>query len=138
MQAHALSALSIKCTIVPHIHSARTSNQDWDILAHLYAGHNEAHVAYLKKLESKHMEEGDSMDIFLIEIKYLKDQLIAIDEIIPNISLVETILDGLPDSYQSFASTFRLVTKGNLDAIKFDELVAILLLEDQSRQNKSK
>ena len=78
------------------------------------------------------------MDIFLTEIKDLKEQLIATDEVIPDSSLVQLVLNGLPDSYQSFASTFRLVTKGNPKAIKFDELVSILLQEDQSRQNRSK
>ena len=73
------------------------------------------------------MEEGDSMEIFLIEIKDLKEQLIGTDEVILDSSLVQTVLDGLPDLYQGFASTLRLVTKGNPDAIKFDELVAILL-----------
>lgn len=46
------------------------------------------------------MEEGDSMVIFLIDIKDLKEQLIAIDETIPYSSLVQIVLDGLPDSYQ--------------------------------------
>ena len=40
---------------------------------------------------------------------------------------MQIVLVGLSDSYQGFASTFKLVTKDNLDAIKFDELVAILL-----------
>ena len=121
----------------PHIRSTASAKQACDILAHLYAGHNEANVGYLRKqLESKHMEEGDSMDIFLTEIKDLKQQLIAMDEIISDGSLVQTVLNGLAD--QSFASTFRIVTKGNPDAIKFDELVAILLQEDQSRQNRTK
>ena len=53
-------------------------------------------------------------------------------EVISDGSLVQTVLDGLPDSYQPFASTSRLSTKGNLEAIKFDALVAILLQEDQS------
>lgn len=34
------------------------------------------------------------MDNFLIEIKYLKEKLIAIDEIIPYSLLVEIVLDG--------------------------------------------
>lgn len=97
-QAHALIALSVKHTMVPHIRSAKSAKQAW--LAHLYAGRNEANVAYLRKqLESKHMEEGDSMDIFLTEIKDLKEQLIAVGEVIPDSSLVQTVLDGLPDSY---------------------------------------
>ena len=84
------------------------------------------------------MEEGDSMDIFLTEIKDLKEQLIAANEVIPDSSLVQLVLDGLPDSYQGFASTFRLVTKGNPEGIRFDELVSILLQEEKSRQNRSK
>ena len=139
MQAHALIALSVKRTMIPHICSATTAKQAWDILAHLYAGRNEANVAYLRKqLESLHMQGGDSMDTFLTEIKDLKEQLIAVGEVISDGSLVQTVLDGLPDTYQPFASTFRLITKGNPEAIKFDALVAILLQEDQSRQNRAK
>ena len=84
------------------------------------------------------MQDGDSMEIFLTEIKDLKEQLIGVGEVISNGSLVQTVLDGLPDTYQPFASTFRLITKGNPEAIKFDALVAILLQEDQSRQNRAK
>ena len=119
-QAHALIALSVKRTMVPHICSATSAKQAWDILAHLYAG-------LRKQLESLHMEEGDSIDNFLTEIKDLKEQFIAVGEAISDGSLVQTILDGLPNSYQPFASTFRLITKGNPEAIKFDVLVAILL-----------
>ena len=84
------------------------------------------------------MEEGDSMDIFLTEIKDLKEQLIAVGEVISDGSLIQTILDGLRDSYQPFASTFRLITKGNPEAIKIDALVAILFQEDPSWQNRVK
>ena len=50
---------------------------------------------------------------------------------------MQTVLDGLPDSYHSFASTLRLLMKGNLNAINFEELMAILLQEENSRQNRS-
>ena len=83
------------------------------------------------------MNEGDSMDNFLTKIKDLKEQLIAADEILPDSSLVQTLLNGLPDSYQSFASTLRLMMKGDPNALLFEELVSILLQEDQSRQNRS-
>ena len=71
------------------------------------------------------MEEGDSMDIFLLEINDLKEQLIAIGEELLDSSLVNTALDGLPNSYQYFSSTFRLMTQGNPNAIKLDALVTI-------------
>ena len=109
-QAHALITLSIKCNITPHIRSAKTAKQAWDTLAHLYAGRNEAKISYLRKeLESKVMQEEDDMNVFLAEIKDLKEQLISTGEVIPDHSLVQTVLDALPESYQTFASTWRLV-----------------------------
>ena len=77
------------------------------------------------------------MDNFLVKIKDLKEQLAIVEEIILYSSLVQIILDGLPYSYQSFASTLRLLMKGNPNAINFDELMDILLQEEQSRQNRS-
>ncbi|KAH7439697.1 hypothetical protein KP509_04G073000 [Ceratopteris richardii] len=50
---------------------------------------------------------------------------------------VQTVLNGLPDSYQSFASTLRLMMKGNPNALSFEELVSIPLQEDRSTQNRS-
>ena len=50
---------------------------------------------------------------------------------------MQTVLNGLPDSYQSFASTLCLMMKGNANALSFEELVSILLQEDQSRQNRN-
>ena len=109
-------------------------NPNRDTPATLYQVCNEANVAYLcKQLEFEHMNEEDSMDSFLVKIKDLKEQLPAVEEIILEISLVQTVLDGLPDSYQSFASTLRLLMKGNPNAIKFEELMAILLQEEQFR-----
>lgn len=90
-------ALSVKHGIIPHIPSCKIAKEAWHTLATLY---NEANVAYLhKQLESQHMNEGDSMEIFLVKIKDLKKQLAAVEEIIPDSSLVQILLDGLPDSY---------------------------------------
>ena len=43
---------------------------------------------------------------------------------------VQTILNGLPDSYKSFASTIRLMMKGNPNVLFFEDLVSVLLQED--------
>ena len=47
VQTHALLALSIKRTIIPHICSCKTTKESWDTLATLYQTRNEARVAYL-------------------------------------------------------------------------------------------
>ena len=73
------------------------------------------------------------MNVFLAEIKDLKEQLISVGEVIPDHSLLQTVLDALPESYETFASTWRLVTEDRPDAVKYDTLVNKLLQEAQSR-----
>ena len=84
------------------------------------------------------MQEEDDMNVFLAEIKDLKEQLISTGDIIPDHSLVQTVLDALPESYQTFVSTWRLVTEDKPDAIKYDTLANKLLQEAQSRQNRAR
>ena len=92
MQAHALLALCVKCGIIRHVCSCRTTKDAWDTLATLDQVCNEANVAYLhKQIESNHMNKGDSMDNFLFKIKDLKEQLAAIEEIIHDSSLVQIV-----------------------------------------------
>ncbi|MCO5593738.1 hypothetical protein L7F22_047755 [Adiantum nelumboides] len=72
----------------------------WDILVSLYASRNEAKIALLRKeLESKIMNEKDDMDTFLAGFKDINEKLISVGEVISNNFLVQTVLDGLPDSY---------------------------------------
>ena len=79
------------------------------------------------------MNKGDSMDKFLTEIKHLKEKLIFVDEMIPDRSLVQTVVNGLLDSYQTFASIVPLMMKGNPNALLFEEFIFVLLQEGQSR-----
>ncbi|MCO5552410.1 hypothetical protein L7F22_005921 [Adiantum nelumboides] len=138
-QAHALIVLSVKRTITPHICSTKSAKQAWDILAGLYAGRNEAKIALLRKeLESKIMNEEDDMDTFLAGIKDINEQLISASEIISDSSLVQSVLDALPDSYQTFASTWRLMNQRNPEVVKFDEVCTLLLQEALSRKNGSR
>ncbi|MCO5588531.1 hypothetical protein L7F22_042488 [Adiantum nelumboides] len=121
------------------IGAARIAEQAWDILAGLYAGQNEAKISYLcKELESKIMQEDDDMNVFLVEIEDLKEQLMFAREVIPYHSLVQIVLDALPESYQTFASTWRLVTEDIPDAVRHYTLVSKLLQEVQPRQNKAR
>lgn len=72
------------------------------------------------------MSESDSMDAYLTASKDLKKQLTIIDKDILDSQLVSDTLDGLPDSYQGFATTLRLVSMGNGSYYSFDQLVALL------------
>ncbi|MCO5586536.1 hypothetical protein L7F22_040477 [Adiantum nelumboides] len=116
VQAHALIVLSVKRTIIPLIRSTKSAKHAWDILVGLYAGHNEAKIALLhKELESKIMNEEDDMDTFLASVKDINEQLIFVDEVILDSFLLQTVLDALPNSYQTFASTWQLMNQRNLE-----------------------
>ncbi|MCO5548145.1 hypothetical protein L7F22_001603 [Adiantum nelumboides] len=85
---------------------AEFAKQAWDILASHYVGRNEAKIALLcKELESKIMKEENDMDTFLPGVKDVNEQLISASEVISDSSLVQTVLDALLDSYQTFVST---------------------------------
>ncbi|MCO5570964.1 hypothetical protein L7F22_024694 [Adiantum nelumboides] len=73
-----------------------------------------------KELASEIMQEDDNMNFLLAGIKDLKEQLISTRELIPNHSLVQTVLDALPELYQTFASTSRLVIENGPDAVRVD------------------
>ncbi|MCO5587422.1 hypothetical protein L7F22_041371 [Adiantum nelumboides] len=98
-----------RCTVTPHIRSAKSAKQAWDILAILYASRNEAKIALLRKeLESKIMNEEDDMDIFLASVKDVNEQLISVGEVISASSLVQIVLDALLDSYQTYINMLGL------------------------------
>ena len=68
----------------------------------MYLGHNEAHVAYLwKKLESDHMNEGDSVHEYLTRVKGLQEQVINIDEILLDAYLISIVHNDFLKSYQT-------------------------------------
>ncbi|MCO5550311.1 hypothetical protein L7F22_003794 [Adiantum nelumboides] len=123
--------------VLPTVEQARWDA--WDILADLYAGHNEAKIALLRKeLESTIMNEEDDMDSFLTGVKDIHEQLISVGEDISDSSLVQTVLDALPDSYHTFASSGRLMNQRNLEAVKFDEVCTLMLQETLFKKNKTR
>ena len=82
------------------------------------------------------MQESDSMDAFFTKIKDFMEQLLNIDEAILDKQLGSKALATLPSSYQGFATTIRLLTRGNV-SFSFDELISLLLQESQSRANQN-
>ncbi|KAI5054086.1 hypothetical protein GOP47_0031021, partial [Adiantum capillus-veneris] len=67
----------------------------------------------------------------------LKEQLLSIDEVIPEKDLVSKTLKSLTPSYLTFQTSLTLSLRANPEPLHFEELVALLLQEDQSRKNKS-
>ncbi|KAI5054075.1 hypothetical protein GOP47_0031033, partial [Adiantum capillus-veneris] len=83
-QAMDVIALTIKRTITPHIRSCRTSEDAWNTLQAMFGGRNAARIEFLKKqLDKIQMDEGDDIVEHLTKIRDLKEQLLSIDEVIP-------------------------------------------------------
>ena len=77
------------------------------------------------------MDENDSVVGFLARVKDLSDKLGAIGEKVSNSDLVTLTLNRMTDEYQMFISGMSAREK----APSFDELTAILLQEEERRQN---
>ena len=67
------------------------------------------------------------MENFIAKIKDLNEQLIATGKVIPDNTLVQILLDALLDSYQTFASNWRLIFSTTLNGTTFDDLNKIVL-----------
>lgn len=124
-----LIAISCRRTIILHIRSYTTTKGARDTLAELYAGHNEARVAFCERLD---MQEDDSIDEFLTHVKEFWEQPLNIDEVLRDGYFVQTYLRNLPDSYQTFGTTMWLLAGITPDTITFANLVSLLLNEEQS------
>ncbi|KAI5070918.1 hypothetical protein GOP47_0013169 [Adiantum capillus-veneris] len=127
-QAMAVIALTIKRTITPYIRSCRTSEDAWNTLQAMFGERNAARIEFLKKqLDKIQMDEGDDIVEHLTKIRDLKEQLLSIDEVIPEKDLVSKTLNSLPPSYLTFQTSLTLSLRANPDPLHFEELVALLL-----------
>lgn len=132
-QAMSVIALTIKRSITPHIRSCKTSNLAWEILQEMFGSKNAARVEYLKKqLDKLEMQEGDNMVEHLTKIKDLREELLNIDEVIPDKDVISKTLNSLPPSYLTFQTSLTLSLRANPEPLRFEELVSLLLQEDQS------
>eukprot|EP00253_Pinus_taeda_P026363 PITA_26363 len=98
----------------------------------MYEAQNTNRVLALKgKLFALKMDENESVGGFMARVKDLKDKLGAIGENVSDSDLVTLTLNRMTDEYQTFI--FGLSAREK--APSFDDLTAILLQEEERRQN---
>ena len=98
----------------------------------LYAVHNEAHVAYLRK-----QLENESMDVYVTHIKDLKEQLANINELIPNANCsFAHYSKDFNNHFKFLPLHFVWLLKGILICMLLMRL-SLLLQEEQSRVNRN-
>ena len=122
----------VKDNIIPHIRDCKSAVDIWSTIKGLYETQNTNRVLALKgKLYALKMNENESVDGFIARIKDLKDKLGSIGEKVSDSDLVTLTLNRMTDEYQTFISGLSAREK----APSFDELIAILLQEEERRQN---
>ena len=104
----ALMVDGIKDNLIPYISNIDSAQEMYEVLSKLFTIKNLGQNASLKnELRSIKMTKEDTVASFFVRISRIKDELQAIDEIVPKKELVITALLGLPTSWSAFSSGFN-------------------------------
>jgi len=97
---------SVRYHLILYISKLETSKKMYDALANLFIVSNIGQVMSLKnELRDVKITNYDTVSSYFIRISQVRDQLQAIDEVISEKELVTTILNGLPRSWEAFATS---------------------------------
>jgi hypothetical protein len=110
---------SIKYHLIPYISHLDSSKKMYDALTNLFLVINIGQVMSLKnELRDMKMNDDDSITSYFVRISQLRDQLQAIEEITLEKELVNTVLNGLPKTWDAFAAGMNTIKK----YLTFEEL----------------
>jgi hypothetical protein len=99
---------SIKDHLIPYISHLDLSKKMYDALANLFSVRNIGQVMSLKnELYDMKMNEDDNITSYFVRISQLKDQLQAIEEITSEKELVNIVLNGLPKTWDAYATSMN-------------------------------
>jgi hypothetical protein len=94
---------SVKDNIMSIIAPLRTTKEFFDTLSNLYEKNSSSQKRFLKnKLCTLKMEKDESVAYFFTKISQLRDQLVVIGIKVDDDDLVQSIVDGLPSSWETF------------------------------------
>jgi hypothetical protein len=99
---------SIKDHLIPYISHLDSSKKMYDALTNLFSVRNIGQVMSLKnELRDMKMNDDDSITSYFVRISQLRDQLQAIEEITSKKELVNIVLNGLPKTWDAFATSMN-------------------------------
>jgi hypothetical protein len=99
---------SIKYHLIPYISHLNSTKKMYDALTNLFSVRNIGKVMSLKnELCDMKMNDDDSITSYFVRISWLRYQLQAIKEIISEKELVNLILNGLPKTWDAFATSMN-------------------------------
>lgn len=95
----------VKDNLIPYISNINSTQEMYEALSKLFTIKNIGQIASLKnELRTVKMINDDIVSSYFIKISRIRDELQAIDEVIPGKELVITTLLRLPKSWSAFAS----------------------------------
>ena len=98
----------IKYHSMPYISHLDSSKKMYDALTNLFSVGNIGQVMSLKnELRDIKMNDDDSITSYFVRISQLRDQLQAIEEITSEKELVNIVLNGLPKTWDAFATSMN-------------------------------
>jgi hypothetical protein len=99
---------SIKYHLIPYISHLDSSKKMYDALTNLFSVRNIGQVMSLKnELRDMKMNDDDNITSYFVRISQLRDQLQAIEEITSEKELVNIVLNGLPKTWDAFATSMN-------------------------------
>ena len=99
---------SIKDHLIPYISHLDSSKKMYDALTNIFSVRNIGQVMSLKnELRDIKMNDDNNITSYFVRISQLRDQLQAIEEIILEKELVNIVLNGLPKTWDAFATSMN-------------------------------
>ncbi|RVW60364.1 Retrovirus-related Pol polyprotein from transposon RE1 [Vitis vinifera] len=119
-------------TLVPLITQSKTSYEAWQILANTYVRPSCDHIKQLKDHLKNITKGSQSITDYMQSIKTRADELAALGKPLDQEDLIEKVLEGLDENYQSIIDAVN----GRDSTISFDELHEKLINKELSLRNK--
>jgi hypothetical protein len=99
---------SIKYHLIPYISHIDSSKKMYDALTNLFLVRNIGQVMSLKnELCDMNVNDDDNITSYFVRISQLRDQIQAIEEITSEKELVNIVLNGLPETWDTFAASMN-------------------------------
>nr|GLL33824.1 uncharacterized protein LOC109154184 [Ipomoea trifida] len=112
------ATITVQDPIGPHISSARTSREAWNILANTYARPTRDHIKQLKDQLKNIIKGGSTVIEYMHHIKRVVDELVILGKPMEHEDITDKILDGLDSDYQSVINAVN----GRDSIISFEKL----------------
>ena len=91
---------------MPNITALKTAKECYDALTNLYEKKAPSQKRVLKKrLRTLKLNKHEGVGFFFTNIAQVRDQLTTIGIIVDDDDLVQTIVDGLPNSWETFLAS---------------------------------